>query len=53
MRKRREFSFGDTQAPVPRNRMHLVVEPIEEAVMKMLPVFMDKAGLTQREINHM
>lgn len=33
--------------------MHLVVEPIEEAVMKMLPVFMDTAGLTQPEINHM
>lgn len=53
LRKRREFSFGDAQVPVPRNRMHLVVEPIEEAMMKMLPVCMDKAGLTQREINHM
>lgn len=53
LRKRREFSFGDAQVPVPRSRMHLVVEPIEEAMMKMLPVCMDKAGLTQREINHM
>lgn len=44
---------GSARVPAPCNRMHLVVEPFEEAVMKMLPVFMDKAGLTQREINHM
>lgn len=53
VRKTREFSFGNAQVPVPCNRMHLVVEPIKQAVMKMLPVFMDKAGLTQHEINHM
>ncbi|XP_017269302.1 protein phosphatase Slingshot homolog 1 isoform X1 [Kryptolebias marmoratus] len=31
--------------------MHLVVEPIQEAVMKMLPYFVENAVLTQREIN--
>ncbi|XP_044051204.1 protein phosphatase Slingshot homolog 1 isoform X2 [Siniperca chuatsi] len=31
--------------------MHLVVEPIQEAVMKMLPYFVENAVLTQSEIN--
>ncbi|XP_071339009.1 protein phosphatase Slingshot homolog 1 isoform X2 [Trachinotus anak] len=31
--------------------MHLVVETIEEAVMKMLPYFVENAVLTQSEIN--
>lgn len=37
----------------PVNRMHLVVEPIQEAVMKMLPYFVENAVLTQSEINRM
>ncbi|XP_034397781.1 protein phosphatase Slingshot homolog 1 isoform X2 [Cyclopterus lumpus] len=32
--------------------MHLVLEPIQEAVMKSLPYFVDNAVLTQRKINH-
>lgn len=40
------FSFPD-------NRMHLVVEPIQEAMMKMLPYFVENAVLTQSEINRM
>ncbi|XP_041854926.1 protein phosphatase Slingshot homolog 1 isoform X2 [Melanotaenia boesemani] len=31
--------------------MHLVVEPIQEAVMKMIPYFVENAVLTQSEIN--
>ncbi|XP_041792701.1 protein phosphatase Slingshot homolog 1 isoform X2 [Chelmon rostratus] len=31
--------------------MHLVAEPIQEAVMKMLPYFVENAVLTQTEIN--
>ncbi|KAM9743796.1 protein phosphatase Slingshot homolog 1 isoform 2-T2 [Menidia menidia] len=31
--------------------MHLVVEPIQEAVMKMIPYFVENAVLTQKEIN--
>ncbi|PWA19554.1 hypothetical protein CCH79_00007005 [Gambusia affinis] len=31
--------------------MHLVVEPFQEAVMKMLPYFVENAVLTQNEIN--
>nr|XP_046243342.1 protein phosphatase Slingshot homolog 1 isoform X2 [Scatophagus argus] len=31
--------------------MHLVVEPIHEAMMKMLPYFVENAVLTQSEIN--
>ncbi|XP_076586999.1 protein phosphatase Slingshot homolog 1 isoform X2 [Chaetodon auriga] len=31
--------------------MHLVAEPIQEAVMKMLPYFVENAVLTQSEIN--
>nr|XP_043881519.1 protein phosphatase Slingshot homolog 1 isoform X2 [Solea senegalensis] len=31
--------------------MHLVVEPIKEAVMKMLPYFVENAVLTQSQIN--
>ncbi|XP_029018060.1 protein phosphatase Slingshot homolog 1 isoform X2 [Betta splendens] len=31
--------------------MHLVVEPIQEAVMKILPYFVENAVLTQSEIN--
>ncbi|XP_061585119.1 protein phosphatase Slingshot homolog 1 isoform X2 [Cololabis saira] len=31
--------------------MHLVVEPIQEAVMKMLPYFVENAVLTQSEID--
>ncbi|RVE68298.1 hypothetical protein OJAV_G00089550 [Oryzias javanicus] len=31
--------------------MHLVVEPIQEAMMKMLPYFVENAVLTQSEIN--
>ncbi|XP_026178515.1 protein phosphatase Slingshot homolog 1 isoform X2 [Mastacembelus armatus] len=31
--------------------MHLVVEPIQEVVMKMLPYFVENAVLTQSEIN--
>lgn len=53
VRKRRDLSCGGARVPVSCNRMRLVVEPIKEAVMKMLAVFMDKAGLTQHEINHM
>lgn len=35
------------------NRMHLVVEPIQAAVMKMIPYFVENAVLTQSEINRM
>lgn len=35
------------------NRMYLVVEAIEEAMMKMLPYFVKNAVLTQSEINRM
>ncbi|XP_029959984.1 protein phosphatase Slingshot homolog 1 isoform X2 [Salarias fasciatus] len=31
--------------------MHLVVEPIQQAVMKMIPYFVENAVLTQSEIN--
>ncbi|XP_072288638.1 protein phosphatase Slingshot homolog 1 isoform X2 [Eucyclogobius newberryi] len=32
--------------------MHLVVEPIQRGIMKMLPYFVENAVLTQREIHH-
>ncbi|TKS78715.1 Protein phosphatase [Collichthys lucidus] len=33
------------------NTMHLVVDPLQEAMMKMLPYFVENAVLTQSEIN--
>lgn len=35
------------------NRMHLVVEPVQEVMMKILPYFVENAVLTQSEINRM
>lgn len=35
------------------NTMHLVVDPLQEAMMKMLPYFVENAVLTQSEINRM
>lgn len=43
----------DADVFAPRDRMHLVVEPIQEAMTKMLPYFVENAVLTQSEINRM
>ncbi len=51
--KRAAADRGEGEFPVASSRMHLVVDSCQDAVLKMLPYFVDNAFVTQRQIYHM